>query len=165
MRHNSAPFLLGCLLASSAIFMTGTTASAQDDIDPAIAAAVKARKAHMDLSAFNIGILGAMAKGEIPYDANVAESAAQNLAALSRLDESQYWIPGSDIEALGKDHTGALPSLWSDNKFQDHVKNLQDATDAMVKVAGQGLDQLRGQMGPLGKACGGCHEDHRAPKD
>ena len=53
--------------------------------------AVAARKAHMDLYSFNLGMLGAMAKGETEYNADAAKAAAGNLAALAQLNQSAYW--------------------------------------------------------------------------
>ena len=40
----------------------------------------------MQLYAFNISHLGAMAKGEVDYDAAAASAAANNLAALAALN-------------------------------------------------------------------------------
>ncbi|MBI6629022.1 c-type cytochrome [Pontibaca salina] len=152
------PVIGGLLVAG----IVATTAISQDDIDPAIAAAVKARQAHMKLNAFNLGLLGAMAKGEIDYDAEAAVAAAENLAALARMDETRYWPEGSDMEVLGKDHTEALAALWADDsEFGDRAQTMAETTAAMAGVAGNGLEPLQGAMGPLAKACGGCHEDYR----
>lgn len=128
----------------------------------AIAAAVKARQSQMTLYSFNIGLLGGMAKGEIEYDADAASAAAANLAALSQLDQSRLWPMGSDNEALGKDATEALPAIWApDSKVGEKAMAMTTAALAMQDAAGQGLEALRGAIGPLGKSCGGCHEDYR----
>ena len=42
---------------------------------------VKARQSLMQVYGFNIGILGAMAKSEMPYDPEIAQAAADNLNA------------------------------------------------------------------------------------
>ena len=52
--------------------------------------AIKARQAMFQLYSFNIGILGAMAKGEREYDADVAREAAENLQAAANLGQSQF---------------------------------------------------------------------------
>ena len=96
--------LSGIALAAS----LATTAIGQDD--RALKAAVDARQGLMDLYAFNLGLLGGMAKGDIAYDADAASKAAGNLAALSRLDGSRMWPPGSDNGALG-DETAALAAI------------------------------------------------------
>ena len=70
--------------------------------------AVTARKAHMQLYSFNLGTLGAMAKGEVEYDADAASAAAGNLAALAALSQRAYWVPGTSSDDL-PDESRALP--------------------------------------------------------
>lgn len=156
------PLISGLALAG----MFATTAIGQDDIDPAFASAIDARQSHMRLNSFNLGLLGAMAKGEIEYDAGAATAAAENLAALARMDEARYWLPGTDMETLGKERTEALAAIWADgSEIGDRAKGMTDASAAMAAAAGDGLDSLRGAMGPLGKACGACHKDYRVAAD
>lgn len=127
-------------------------------------AAIEARQSLMQLQAFNLGQLGAMAKGEMPYDAEQAQVAADNLVALARLDQSAMWPQGSD--SFATDKTRAKPAIW--DNFPDLMEKGQDlvkASAAMQEVAGTDLDALRSQMEQLGKACGACHEDYREPKN
>lgn len=140
----------------------GTSAISDGHADKAILAAVDARQAQMSLYAFNLGLLGGMAKGDIEYDATAASAAAGNLAALSTLDQSRLWPQGSDNAALGDDVTEALPVIWTaDSKVGERGKAMAEAAMAMQQAAGGGLDSLRGAMGPLGKSCGACHETYR----
>ena len=74
--------------------------------------AIKARQAQMDLYAFNLGQLGAMAKGQADYDAKAASAAEANLLAVAKLDGTTMWPQGSDDEAMpGK--TRALKKAWT----------------------------------------------------
>ena len=133
--------------------------------DAHLDAAVKARKAHMQLYAFNLGQLGGMAKGEIDYDAEAASAAAANLADLASLNQARYWPQGSDNFAMGEE-TRALPALW--DNIDDVMKisgDLEDATATLASAAGQDLDSLRAALGDVGKACGACHEDYRQSND
>ena len=82
------------------------TAYAQQGGNPAI----KARQSIMQLYAFNLGALGAMAKGEAAYNADAATSAANNLVTLTQLDQSAMWPAGSDNAA--DTSARALPALW-----------------------------------------------------
>lgn len=145
-------------VALSAVAATG--AFAQDD---AAKAAIKARQAQMDLYAFNMGALGAMAKGAMPYDAEVASKAAGNLAMLTKMDQSRMWPNGSDD--MSADNTRALPAIW-ENMGDVMAKggDLVTAAAAMEAAAGNGLEALQAAMGPLGGACGACHKAYRAPK-
>lgn len=145
---------------AAAVF--ATTAIGDGHADKALAAAVKARKAQMSLYAFNLGLLGGMAKGEIEYDADAATAAASNLASLSQLDQSRLWPMGSDNVSLGKDVTEALPAIWeSGSTAGEKGMALATAAVALESAAGGGLDSLRGAMGAVGKSCGGCHESYR----
>ncbi len=155
--------LIGGLLVAGLI---STVAISQNSIDPGHAKAIDARQSHMRLNSFNLGLLGGMAKGEIDYNADAATAAAENLVALSRMDESRYWLPGTDMETLGKEQTEALAKIWADDsEIGERMKTMTETSAAMAAAAGGGIESLRGAMGPLGKACGGCHEDYRTSDD
>ncbi|SFM15000.1 c-type cytochrome [Shimia aestuarii] len=131
--------------------------------DGHVNAAIKARQAQMQLYAFNIGQLGAMAKGEMDYDAAVASAAANNLLTLTKMDQSAMWPGGSD--SMSVDGTRAKPDMW--DNFPDVMakgKALGDAAMAMQAAAGGGLDSLRGAMGALGGSCSSCHKPYREPE-
>lgn len=125
--------------------------------------AVKARQAHMQLYAHNLGILGAMAKGERDYDATLASAAASNLATLTGLNQMSYWVPGTSNAELGEE-TRALPAIWeSGSKAGEIGGRLNEAAQALASVAGNGLEALGPALGPVGKACGECHKAYRQP--
>lgn len=155
-------FLSAAIVAGA----VGGSAIGESHVDKAIMAAIKARQAHMTLYAFNIGLLGGMAKGAIPYDADAASKAAANLDALAHTDQSRMWPPGSDSFELSEDITAAKPEIWSDGgKIMEKIKALDEATVSMAKAAGGGLDSLKAAIGPLGEACGSCHKAYRISKN
>jgi cytochrome c556 len=128
----------------------------------AVEGAIKARKAHMQLYAFNLGQLGAMAKGEAPYDAAQASAAAGNLVSLAGLSLGAYFPPGS-AQGEAAD-TRALPALWqSGDDVIAKAAALSEALAALNTAAGTDLAALQGAMGPVGEACGACHKAYRAP--
>lgn len=140
----------------------GSAALSDGHADRATMAAVKARQATMQLYAFNIGILGAMAKGDVEYNADAASAAASNLASLSTLNQGAMWPAGSDNETLG-DVTEALPAIWAaDSKIGEAGMAMAKASAALADVAGDGLDALRGGIGAVGQSCGACHDGYRA---
>lgn len=143
------PFALAVVLAATA----AAPVFAQGRADPA----VTARKAHMQLYAHNIGILGGMARGRAEYDATAAAAAAGNLAALAQLDQSSYWTPGTDSEAMAESR--ALPALWEN--IPDAIAKgeaMATASIALAAVAGDGLEAMTAGLGPVGASCGACHE-------
>lgn len=131
--------------------------------DAAADRAIKARQSLMQLYSFNLGALGAMAKGNIAYDADAASAIAANLVSLSTLSQAGLWPQGSDSGSNA--NTAALPEIWS--MYPDiatKAKALTDATAAMSLVAGTDLASLQGAMGQVGGACGACHKAYRQKK-
>jgi len=140
-----------------------TAASAESHMDKALEDAKDAREAHMELYSFNMSLLGGMAKGALPYDADSAGKAADSLAALTMMDQTRYWIEGSDEMSI--DDTRAKPEIWENiADFQKKETDLIAAAKAMQGAASQSLGALQGAIGPLGGACGACHKVYRAPK-
>ena len=138
------------------------TAFADGHVQPAPDDAVKARRALMGTIAYHTGILGGMAKGDMPYDAALATAAAENLSAAASMNRLTFWVNGSDLGAV--ENTRAKPDIWSDPAgFETAAMGLETAAAAMVTAAGTDLDALRGAMQGLGGACSACHKAYRAP--
>lgn len=128
------------------------------------AAAVKARTSQMHLYSFNLATLGAMAKAEIPYDAEAATAAADNLAALASMNQRGYWLPGTDNASM--EGTRALPAIWAEGSDVGAKAGAFVAVvTAMKAAAGTDLSALQTAMGPLVDSCGACHKSFRAPKN
>ena len=126
---------------------------------------IKARKAVMQVYAFNLGLLGAMAKGKADYDPKVAEAAAQNLLALSKMNNAAMWPEGSGAGGALEGKTRAKPEIWT--RYDEAGEKHQALTEALTKMAaeaGTGLDGVKSNMGAVGKGCKGCHEPFRVPK-
>ncbi len=123
---------------------------------------INARHGYMNILDFNVGVLVQMARGDVDYDADAAATAANNLAAMSRVNGSAFWAPGSDSDALGGDVTRALPAIWQDFPgFGEDWMAYGAAAAAMAEVAGSSVEELREALGPLGAACTACHRDYR----
>ncbi len=129
-----------------------------DNIDDAI----KARQGFYQLVKHNAGALFGMAKGDVDYDAEKASAHANNLKALSHMNNSSVWLPGSSKEDR-KGKTRALPVIWSTYPaIVEKDKAFKEATATLAASVGEGLDQLRANIGALGASCKGCHETYRA---
>lgn len=127
--------------------------------------AIKARQGMFQLYSFNFGILSAMAKEKVPYDAELAIEAANNLSAAANLGQSQFWPAGSDNAAEGNIATRAKPEIWETYpKITEKAEALNESVAALLPVAGNGLDALQGAVGDVGGSCKGCHDDFRARK-
>ncbi len=127
--------------------------------------AIKARQAMFQLYSFSSGVLGAMAKGEMDYDAKLAQEMADNLNAAANLGQSALWPMGSDNSNPDNLKNRALPKIWETfPAIAEDAQNLKDAAAVLAAEAGNGLDALRGSMGAVGKSCKGCHDQYRAKR-
>lgn len=127
--------------------------------------AIKARQAMFQLYSYSMGVLGAMAKGEIEYNAEVAQEMAANLDAAANLGQSTFWPAGSDNSNPENARTRALPELWETYPaVVEKGEDLAVAAAALAANAGNGLDALKSSMGDVGKSCKGCHDKFRAKK-
>lgn len=147
-----------CATAATTAFAASHSGSA---VDPE--AALKARKAHMQLYAHNLGILGGMARGNIEFEAALAQTAADNLASLAVMSQDTYWVPGTAAGEI--EGSKALPAIWEDEAgFDEDMAALEQAAMDLQDNAGS-LDGVRGALRAVGGACGACHEDYRQSDD
>ena len=136
--------------------LSGSAAFAQD-----FSAEQKARQGQFRILAINLGILGAMAKGETPYDAEAAQAAADTLVAVSMIQQGPLWPEGSDEMSI--DGTRALPAIWDNfDDFLSKWDGLGTAAASFQSVAATGQEALGPGLGQLGGACKACHDDYRA---
>jgi len=151
-------------LATGAALVAGATAAISGEAEER---AVKARQALMQVYAFNLGQLGAMVKGEMEYNADLAKVSADNLVKASTMNGMAMWPKGSSMDAEGMaGKTWAKADIWADGSdIGEKAKALREAAAQMAEVAGNGLDAVKGAMGGVGGGCKGCHEKFRAPKN
>lgn len=123
-------------------------------------AAIKARQGQFRILALNLGVLGGMAKGEIEYNAESAQAAADNLVTVASLNQSFNWPEGSDNMSV--DNTRALPAIWDNipdvlSKWDD----LGTAAGEMQTAAAEGPEAIGAALQKVGGACKACHDDYR----
>jgi cytochrome c556 len=145
---------IGTLLSAAAVgLVISATAAAQAKPEQL----VKQRQAAMTLQGKYWGPLGAMAQGKAPYN---AELVAHNAAFLDVLDK----MPWDGFAAGTKDvKSAALPAVFTDTaKFKEAQERLQSEVSKLVAVSKGGDEAaVKAQLGAVGKACGGCHENFR----
>jgi cytochrome c556 len=107
----------------------------------------------------NAGALGAMIKGEKPYDQATVD------AALAQFDETAKKLPTLFPESTkGLKPEGdysTSPKVWEDKAgFDARILAFAKAvTEAKGKI--KDVDSLKAELGVVGKTCGGCHETYR----
>lgn len=151
-------------ISFAALAVVASTLATHAFADGAAEQAIKARQGYYQLVLNNAGKLFAMAKGDMEYDAQQASTAAANLKTLASLDTGALWAAGTSKEEMpGK--TRALKAIWDTYPaIGKKVEAFKSAIDGVAANAGNGLDALRGNVGALGGACKGCHDDFRAEK-
>lgn len=123
---------------------------------------IDARQGYYQVVSHNAGVLFAMAKGDIAYDGAAAQTAADNLLLMTKIDVSSMWAPGTSKEEMpGK--TRALKKIWDTwPAIGEKSKAWKDAVAEMADAASFGLDELRAKAAGLGAGCKGCHDNFRA---
>lgn len=117
------------------------------------------RQSVFSLLGSNMGPLGGMARGKIPFDAKAVEKHATRINQLSymiadytKTDTSSYNV---ETEALNK--------IWSEPKaFESRINELTMASAKLMTLAQTGSEaEIKKAIGGVGKTCGGCHDDYK----
>ena len=119
--------------------------------------AIKYRQSALFIMGQSFGPLAAMAKGDRPYDKEVAIKNATIVEFMSKLPWDRFG-PGTDIG-----NTKAKPEIWENmDDFKAKAEKMQ-AEVAKLLLAAQTGDAaaLKAQVGETGKACKACHDNFR----
>ncbi|HEU4618084.1 MAG TPA: cytochrome c [Gammaproteobacteria bacterium] len=131
------------------------------DTDTPEAQAYLYRSSLMEVMQHEMGLMGGMARGDVPADEMKFKTAASNLAVLSAM------VPDAFMENLTVPQSRAMPEIWQNwNDFKMKAQQFADAA-AATNMAAQsgGIEGAKGAVQQLGQACGGCHRNYRAPED
>jgi cytochrome c556 len=105
--------------------------------------------------------VGAMLKGEAPYDAAALQ---ESMATFLKASEAfgKLFPPGSEDEGDSR----AAPAVWEDRAgFDEALKDWHDAINAAIASNPATLDAARPVVGPVFNACKNCHEGYRLEED
>ncbi len=119
--------------------------------------AIKYRRAAFSMVKWNFGPMGAMVKGEMPFDKAAFARHADNLAALAKMPLDGF-IDGSDLG-----DTKSKPEVWEQrNEFESKMREFVDAADQLALVA-KGGDQgeIKSKFSQTAKTCKSCHDDFK----
>jgi cytochrome c556 len=119
---------------------------------------VKQRQSALALIGWYFGPMGAVAKGEKPFDKDDAVRRTTNLVALSKMPWEGF-VAGT--EKVG--NTKALPAVWTNNaKFKELGGKMETEMATLAKLASAGdADGFKKQFGVVGGTCKACHDDFR----
>ena len=134
-------------------------ASAQDAAK-ADEGAIKYRQSLMESVGGDMAAIGNIMKYGLPLTGNIVVH-AEGLASHAKLVRSAF------ERKVTAGQTDAEPAIWAKaDEFKEKTKALESETAKLVEVAKTGDPAALGvQMKATGKACGGCHESFRKPKE
>jgi cytochrome c556 len=117
--------------------------------------AIKYRQSVFTVLGNSFGKIGAVVKGEVPYN---KDDVAKNAAIIAMMSTLPWQAFGPGTEG-GK----AQPAIWSDNaKFKAASEKMQLAVVDLNKAAQSGdLENIKKAFGATGQTCKGCHDDFR----
>ena len=119
--------------------------------------AIEYRQAAFSMIRVQIGDMGDMLKGKVPFDAERFQKRADNAAALSKMPWEAF-VAGSD-----KGDTSALAAVWSDNEtFMKKAVAFQQYADELAVAAQSGDKKVIGKaFGAWAKGCKDCHKSFK----
>jgi cytochrome c556 len=117
--------------------------------------AVKYRQSTFSVMATHFGDIGAMVKGDQPFDAKAAAANADIVATLSALPWAAFG-PGTEG---GK----AKPAIWKEmDKVKAGANDLQKAAADLKTAAASGnLDNVKKAFAATQKTCKSCHDSYK----
>lgn len=149
-------------LTASVILATlgSASASAAEAVSEKHAkAAVEYRQSLFQLVRSNMGPLGGMAKGAIPYNEEVMLTNAVRLEQLAEMmvDYLEVDTRKFDVDTAAKD------ALWENfSDVETKVAALQKASAHLQQVVKAGdEDAYRAAIGDIGASCKSCHDDYK----
>ncbi|MEQ8801948.1 c-type cytochrome [Haliea sp.] len=117
------------------------------------------RQSYFALLGANFGPIGAMVKGEMPWNQEQMQEFADDLAAVSTLNILRGFPEGSE-----QGTTRAQPEIWENlNDFASKFDDLTAAAETLQStVAGGDRGAIAQQVGAVGQACKACHDEYKS---
>ena len=115
---------------------------------------VNARQTLMQGNGGAVGAIGAMVKGDKPFDAAAAEVAKATLIANAGMIAAKFTTNATDPENHSK------PEVWTN--WDDFVAKANGLTAAATALDATSLDGLKAGMAAIGGACKACHSVYKA---
>ena len=117
------------------------------------------RQSWFAMVAMNFGPMASSVKGEIPWNQEMMQGWANDLATLTTLNIMRGFGDGSD-----KGTTRAKPEIWENKAdFESKMNDLKTAAAALQKTTtGGDREAITADVGAVGKACKACHDEYNS---
>jgi cytochrome c556 len=120
--------------------------------------AVKYRQSALSIMGTHVGRIGAVVKGEKPYDKAAVEADVAVIETMAKLPWSAF-PAGSDTA-----NSKAKPDIWKEqDKFKAASEKLQADVGKLSVAAKSGdLGTIKTAFGAVGQSCKACHDNFRS---
>ena len=120
--------------------------------------AVEYRQAVMNVFSWNLGHMGAMVKGEVPFDKAAFARYAGDLSNAASL----HVLDGFPDDSVSDD-SDAKDEIWLDwEDFEAKYGKMREATAALDKAANGGDEAaMKAAFKETGGSCKGCHKAYK----
>ena len=155
LKKNLRPFVAVCLCVIGG--MTGVTHADEEDV-AAVERAVEYRQSIMYILGWNMRLMGAMVKKQIPYDKKTFTRLAKDLNATANLD----FLSGFPKDSITEE-SDAKYDIWRNvEDFEQKYYKMQSAADDVSQVAESGDEaKIKPVVFELVQACKACHKAYR----
>ena len=144
------------ILALLAVTLVGTTSAQVKPED-----AIKWRQSGYGFMAWNMARIKANVEGT--YNKDEVIKAANAIQAVANSGMGALYLPGTD-KGTGWEKTRAKPEIWTekDKVGKAAMALAKEANDMVTAAAAGDAAATKVQLGKLGSACKGCHDDFKA---
>lgn len=155
--------ILAAVIASLVAVVNVNAQGRQQTPEEQAAGAVTTRKAVMRLLSFNTGPINGMARGQVDFDAALAERNALRVAAIAPMILDTFMA--MDTRPYDVDTT-ALPVVWEDSEgFEAAVNAMVEGANEFAEIAAGGdQNEIMGAIRAFGGNCGSCHDNYRVQR-
>ncbi|MEC8231907.1 MAG: cytochrome c [Pseudomonadota bacterium] len=149
--------------AASAATLISSTVVASEVTEASSAkhakAATQYRQAMFQLVRSNMGPLGGMAKGALPFDESVMQTNAVRLEQLADMMGDYLAVDTRKFDV----ETGAKDEIWeSFSDVETKIMALKTASQGLQAAVKAGDESAyRGAIGKIGASCKSCHDDYK----
>ena len=118
---------------------------------------VKYRQGILFGMGWNVGAMGSMVKGDVPFDRDKFIFFAERTAALTPMVLEGFQPETKDVESYTKQKT------WENLRdFEKRMSQLLEETEKLVDVAKTGEEsEVKKQFGKTAQQCKGCYDNYK----
>ncbi|WP_375056704.1 c-type cytochrome [Zobellella sp. DQSA1] len=147
------------LIIAAATGLFATTVAAQANLFKP-EDAVEYRQSIYQVMRAQVGVIGAMTKGDIDFDAEALHQRALNMGNVAGLLGETYFP-----DTQGVTGSNLLPKAWNDmDGFRAKGQNFGSSLQELIEVSGQpGFDAAKARpvVAKVMQSCKSCHDDYR----